>query len=105
MNTSTKPEKNTDTAIIKMTRNGQITLPAEVRKALSVKEGDYLEAGVVDGKVQLAPLVKTDRKEAWQRILKIVNRDKWVSSEPRPTPEAEEEQIFELIRDFRSRNA
>jgi AbrB family looped-hinge helix DNA binding protein len=105
MNMLTKQKDNTGTAIIKVTRNGQITLPAEVRKMLAVKEGDYLEAGVIDGKIQLEPLTKTGHKEAWQRILTIVNRDKWVGTEPRPAPEMEEEQIYEMTRDFRTRNA
>ena len=34
--------------LVKMTRNGQVTLPAEARKALRLKEGDYLEAEVAE---------------------------------------------------------
>src|SRR5215217_3995337 len=102
----TKQADNTTAlSVIKMTRNGQITLPAELRKALAVKEGDYIEAQLINGKVQLVPLKATSRQDAWQNILKIVNRDKYISGEPRPTPEEEEEQIYDMIRDFRTRNA
>ena len=102
---STKQADNTALSLIKMTRNGQITLPAELRKALAVKEGDYIEAQLINGKVQLVPLKATSRQDAWQNILKIVNRDKYIGGEPRPTPEEEEEQIYDLIRDFRTRDA
>lgn len=47
--------------VTKITRNNQITLPAEIRKALNVKEGDYLEIVIEDGKVIIRKL-KRERK-------------------------------------------
>ena len=35
--------------LVKIVRQGSVTLPAEARKALRLKVGDYLEAEVVDG--------------------------------------------------------
>ena len=40
--------------LIKVIRNGQVTLPANVRKVLQVVDGDFLEAEVSDGTLTLA---------------------------------------------------
>lgn len=55
-------------ALVKVIRNGQITLPAEARKALRLKEGDCLEAEVVEGEVRLKPVAVVDRETVWRRI-------------------------------------
>ncbi|MGQ4913813.1 MAG: AbrB/MazE/SpoVT family DNA-binding domain-containing protein [Candidatus Asgardarchaeia archaeon] len=47
--------------ITKITRNNQITLPAEIRRKLGVKEGDYIEIIEKDGMIILRKL-KTTRK-------------------------------------------
>ncbi len=39
----------------KVTRNGQITLPARVRKSLGITEGDMVEIEVLDEKVIIMP--------------------------------------------------
>jgi len=46
----------------------QLTLPADVGKALNIKEADYLEAEIVKGGVLLKPVAVVDRKEAWRRV-------------------------------------
>ena len=89
--------------LVKVIRNGQITLPAEARRALRLKEGDYLEAAVVEGEVRLKPVAVVDRRAAWKRVMEIVERDKWIGPEPRPDPEEEERQIFEVVEEFRDR--
>ena len=38
----------------------QITLPSKIRKALRIKEGDYLEAEVEDNKIVLIPKILQD---------------------------------------------
>jgi AbrB family looped-hinge helix DNA binding protein len=38
-----------------VTRKGQITIPAEFRKALGLKEGDRVALSLEDGEVRLAP--------------------------------------------------
>jgi AbrB family looped-hinge helix DNA binding protein len=53
-------------SLVKVIRDGQITLPAEAREALRRKEGDYLEAEVVDGDVRLKPVTVVDREAAWR---------------------------------------
>ena len=89
--------------LVKVIRNGQITLPAEARRALRLKEGDYLEAAVVEREVRLKPVAVVDRRAAWKRVMEIVERDKWIGPEPRPDPEEEERQIFEIVEEFRDR--
>lgn len=90
-------------SLVKVIGDGQITLPAEAREALRVKEGDYIEAEVVEGEVRLKPVAVVDREAAWKRVMEIVKRDKWIGPEPRPDPEEEERQIFEAVEDFRDR--
>ena len=78
----------------------QLTLPADVRKALNVNEGDYLEAEIVAEGVLLKPVsvVARDRKrqEAWQRIEAVATRVKPRNSGPRDA-KAEEEWIAEQV--------
>ena len=58
-------------ALVKLKPKGQMTLPAEVRAALSLKEGDLLEVTVENGKVSLSPktLVDRDSQAAKERFL------------------------------------
>ena len=49
----------------KVTRHGQITLPASVRKELGVEEGDLVEIEVVDEKAVLIPKRLVDKSQAY----------------------------------------
>jgi len=49
----------------KVTRHGQITLPASVRKELGVEEGDLVEIEVVDEKAMLIPKRLVDKSQAY----------------------------------------
>ena len=51
--------------LIKVTRNGQITIPAAIRKALNIHEGDLVEVTVVDDKVLLTPKQLVDKSQAY----------------------------------------
>lgn len=84
-------------ALVKVRRAAQITLPADVRQQLKVKEGDYLEAEVREGVLMLKPVSVVDRRQAWREIVEIVDEDKWVGPEQRPSPEEEEEMIFDEV--------
>ena len=92
-------------SLVKVVRQGAVTLPAEARKALRIKEGDYLEAEVVEGEIRLRPVAVVDRKAAWRRIHVAQNSVQWISPEPRPGPEEEEQQIYDAVRDFRDGHA
>jgi AbrB family looped-hinge helix DNA binding protein len=81
--------------LTKMTRNGQVTLPAGIRKALRLEEGDYLEAELVDDAVRLRPVRMVDRAKAWESLMTVVNRPKWVG----PGPEPSEDELLEMVDD------
>jgi AbrB family looped-hinge helix DNA binding protein len=49
----------------KVTRNGQITLPSSIRKALAIEEGDMIEIEVVDEKAVLLPKKLVDKTQAY----------------------------------------
>jgi AbrB family looped-hinge helix DNA binding protein len=93
--------KGTNDMLVKIRRAAQITLPAEVRQKLKVKEGDYLEAEVVGSTVVLKPVAVLDRKAAWNAIRDAQQSVRYLGPEPRPKPEEEEEQIHEIVREFR----
>src|ERR671926_1276913 len=83
-------------ALVKLLRGGLLTVPAEVRKALRLKDGDYLDVKVEEGTLTLRPVAVIDRQKAWDRLMAIVEEDKWIGPEPRPSPEEEERWIFEV---------
>jgi len=49
----------------KVTRHGQITLPAPVRKRLGIEEGDLVEIEVIDEKAVLVPKRLIDKNQAY----------------------------------------
>ena len=68
-------------AYSKVTRHGQITLPASVRKELGVEEGDLLEIEIIDEKAVLIPKKLVDKNQAyfwtkkWQEAEKEASED------------------------------
>jgi len=52
-------------AYSKVTRHGQITLPASVRRELRVEEGDLVEIKVIDDKAILMPKKLVDKSQAY----------------------------------------
>ena len=91
--------------LVKVRRAAQITLPAEIRKQLEIAEGDYLEAEVVDGNVLLKPVPADERSRAWQQIREAQQSVRYVGPEPRPSPEEEEQMIFEEVEALRHKRA
>ena len=83
-------------ARIRLLRDGQVTLPADVRRKLKLAEGDYLEAELVDNGVLLQP-ISDEREKAWQRVLDAPKSVRYIGPEPRPSPEEEEEWLAEEI--------
>lgn len=53
------------TALTKVTRNGQVTLPAAVRRALHFEEGDYVEVRVLGDSVVLTPKKLVDKSQVY----------------------------------------
>jgi AbrB family looped-hinge helix DNA binding protein len=52
-------------AYSKVTRHGQITLPASVRKRLGIEEGDLVEIEVLDETAMLIPKKLVDKNQAY----------------------------------------
>lgn len=77
---------------------GQVALPREMQVKLRLKEGDYLEAEVVDGSLLLRPVADVEREQAWRRVLDAPKSVRYVGHEPRPSPEEEEEWLAEEVK-------
>src|SRR3954447_3588534 len=60
-------------SLVKVMRQGAITLPSEARKALSINEGDYLDVAVVGGEIHLKPVAVVDRRQI-EEIRKAVEK-------------------------------
>lgn len=87
--------------LVKVIRHGQITLPAEFRKALDLDEGDYLEAEMEQDRIVLKPKVILDRKEAIRKLHELMDR---VQARNREFSEEEvERDVAEAIKAVRRR--
>ena len=64
--------------LVRVRRAGQITLPREVRDAMNLGEGDYLEPQFTKGGVLLRPVSIRARASAAQEaeILDVVNQER-----------------------------
>ena len=47
--------------LVQVREKAQITISSKIRKALDIKEGDYLEIAVVDNKIVLIPKILVDK--------------------------------------------
>ena len=99
-----QPEEARAMPLTKMTRNGQVTLPAEARRKLRLAEGDYLEAEVVGASIVLTPKTLVDREQAWDDLMAIVERPKWRGPGPEPSEDETMEMIVDEIHDMRREN-
>ena len=51
--------------LVKVSRSGQITIPAAIRQALNLREGDYVEVSLADDRIILIPKQVVDRSQAY----------------------------------------
>lgn len=69
------------TTYSKVTRHGQVTLPASVRRKLGIEEGDIVEVVVEDDKAVLLPKKIVDKSQSyfwtkeWQEAEKEASED------------------------------
>jgi AbrB family looped-hinge helix DNA binding protein len=85
--------------LVKVIRHGQITLPADLREELDIKEGDYLEAELEGRTIVLRPKVLLDREDAIKALHKIMTE---VQSQTKDIdPEVIEQEVDEVIREVR----
>jgi AbrB family looped-hinge helix DNA binding protein len=77
--------------VLQIRSNGQITLPASVRRQANLKEGDLLEITVEpDGAVRLIPKIVVDRDQAYF----------WTQRWQEGERQAEEDLLAGRVRDF-----
>ncbi|MBA7618459.1 hypothetical protein ES703_25785 [subsurface metagenome] len=50
--------------LVQVREKAQITIPSKIRKALGIKQGDYLEAEVEANKIVLIPKILLDKAKA-----------------------------------------
>lgn len=64
---------------IKILRNGQLTLPAKLRKALDLEEGDFLNAELKEDKIILRPAAVVEKRKieegARKRFFKLIEEN------------------------------
>jgi AbrB family looped-hinge helix DNA binding protein len=86
--------------LVKLRKSAQLTLPTEIREALKLAEGDYLEAEIVQGGVLLRPVDVVRREAAWDDLVELVETPKW-RTPPTESPEEEEALIFQMVEEAR----
>jgi AbrB family looped-hinge helix DNA binding protein len=88
-------------AYSKLTRNGQITIPASVRKELGVEEGDLVEIEVVDEKAVLIPKRLVDKNQAYFWTKKWQDAEKEADEDVRAGRVKVFDSVEELIKDLK----
>jgi AbrB family looped-hinge helix DNA binding protein len=51
--------------LVKVTRGGQVTIPAEMRRQAGIEIGDYVEMRMVEGRLVLVPKQLIDKDQTW----------------------------------------
>jgi AbrB family looped-hinge helix DNA binding protein len=87
-------------AYSKLTRHGQITLPASVRRELGVEEGDLVEIEVVDEKAVLIPKRLVDKNQAYFWTKKWQDAEKEADEDIRVGRVKVFDSVEELIKDL-----
>ena len=83
---------------VKIKTKGQVTIPAEFRRDLNLKEGDLLEALVERGGILLKPKTVVDRyDEEWAKnLLKEAQEEAKRNPKTKKEEDAEERRLLEL---------
>lgn len=90
--------------LVRMLRGGQVTLPAEARKALKLSEGDYLDLEVKEGVMTLKPVSVVDRVQADRELTDILGRVTYTGPEPEPSEDEVMGIVVEEIRSIRAKH-
>ena len=91
--------------LVRVRRLAQLTLPAEVHRALGVEEGDYLEAKIVKNGVLLKPVGVVERERAWQGIRQAAAHVLRSKPIPFDDNQVEEEAIAADVKALRKKRA
>ena len=74
--------------IVQLLRNGQLTLPVEIRRTLGLKRGDLFDVQIAEGKIVFTPIMVADGNELKKRIITLLERN-WRKNEDMPVEEIE----------------
>jgi AbrB family looped-hinge helix DNA binding protein len=91
--------------LVKVKEKFQITLPAELREALHLGVGDLLEATIQDNVIVLKPKVVVDREHTWAKIEHAMGSVTDLVPNPQQSPQEQEEEIAEIIKEYRTDHA
>ena len=91
--------------LVKLRRAGQITLPVELREQFALEEGAYLEAEAVRDGILLKPVTVVERAKARQELRDLLDRVHAKQPPSDKTPLEQEEEIAEMVKDFRREHA
>ncbi len=84
----------------KVTRHGQITLPAPVRRKLGIEEGDFVEIRVVNDAAILMPKRLVDKSQAYFWTRKWQEEEKEASEDIRKGRVKRFESVEDLIKEL-----
>ena len=90
---------------MKVKEKFQITFPAELREVLHLAVGDLLEATLQDNVIVLKPKVVLDREQAWVKIEHAMASVQDRAPNPQQSPQEQEEEIVEIIKEYRQDHA
>ena len=91
--------------LVKVKEKFQITLPAELREVLHLAVGDLLEATIKDNVIVLKPKIVVDRAQAWAKIERAMASVTDRAPNPQQSPQEQEEEIAEIIKEYRTDHA
>src|SRR5215213_11250847 len=99
MATQEKQPNEKNTALVKVVRGWQITLPMEMREEIGLELGGYLEAQVSNGMISLKPVKLVSPADADRRLDEILSRVKYTGPEPMPSIDELTGDIADIIHD------
>jgi AbrB family looped-hinge helix DNA binding protein len=74
--------------LVQLLRNGQLTIPSKIRKALGLKRGDLLDVRLIEGKIILTPATPISEAKIKDKILTLLKRN-WERNKEVPFEEIE----------------
>jgi hypothetical protein len=84
----------------------EMTLPLVdlLQEKFGMQEGDYIDVVVVAEGIFLRPVIDIDAEKprARQRILDAIESVKDLQPDPSQTPEEQEAEVFQMVKDFRN---
>ena len=92
-------------ALVKLKRWAQLTLPADIRRAYQLAEGDYLEVESVPEGILLKPVSVVERKRAWKDLHQAAAEVRDARPKKSQSPSEQEEEIAEAVKSFRREHA